>query len=315
MIRAAAILLAAAALAAPPAMAQDATPADGEITDRVTVTGQRLGPRTLEEQTRDFVTEIARPANFKSGIARWHMRLCVGVQNIDPEPAQYIVDRISEVAAEVGLRPGRPGCRPQIMIAFAPDGQDFAARWVDAQPQNFRPWGGVGGTNPGLAALDAFQESDAPVRWWHVTLPVTEGGAPAVKLPNTLVPSAFGDAPAIKGGNSHITRLVRDEMKAANIVVDGPEAAQVGIAQLADYLAMIALVQIDPAADPSAYDSILNLFSAGAAAPPGLTEWDRAYIRAVYDFRQYSLPHMQADLVAREMIRDRRNAEREDADD
>ncbi len=50
---------------------------------------------------------------------------------------------------------------------------------------------------------------------------------------------------------------------------------------LADYLAFVALAQIDPEADTSAYDSVLNLFDRDDPAE-GLTGWDRAYLEGLY---------------------------------
>ena len=53
--------------------------------------------------------------------------------------------------------------------------------------------------------------------------------------------------------------------------------------QLGDYVAMVAMAQVDPDADTGRFDTILNLFNDPATAPTGLTGWDRAYLEGLYD--------------------------------
>jgi hypothetical protein len=65
----------------------------------------------------------------------------------------------------------------------------------------------------------------------------------------------------------------------------------------------VSLAQIDPDASPAAFDSILNLFT-NPAAYSGLTDWDRSYVRALYQFDQERVSSMQTvDLVGK-MLRD-----------
>ena len=64
------------------------------------------------------------------------------------------------------------------------------------------------------------------------------------------------------------------------VIIDMNEIGSVDNIQLADYVSMIALAQIDASADTSAFDTVLNLFSGGDSA--GLTEWDWSYLSALY---------------------------------
>ncbi|MCA3698828.1 hypothetical protein [Brevundimonas sp.] len=70
------------------------------------------------------------------------------------------------------------------------------------------------------------------------------------------------------------------------IIVDVDRVAGVDLGALADYLAVISLAQIDPELDPGPYDTILSLFSEGASPPPGLTDWDRAFLQGLYSAEQ-----------------------------
>ena len=66
------------------------------------------------------------------------------------------------------------------------------------------------------------------------------------------------------------------------VILDIDQIGGVSGQQLADYVAMVTLAQIDPEADTSRYASILNVFDAPDSAV-GLTEWDQAYLRGLYD--------------------------------
>lgn len=235
----------------------------------VLVEGQRL-----EELTREFVDEVSAPPR-RRGLARWRGGVCVGVMNIRPATAQALADRVSQLAMDHGLRPGDPGCRPNIVIAFTGDAPALSAGMVDSHRRLFRI--GVDGLDRGNAALEAFETTDKPVRWWHVSLPINaETGAPGIRLPGD--PSA----PFVRGeGLVNKGRWVRDDLRRVFIVVDIDQVAGLMLPQLADYLAMVSLAQIDPDADTAGYATILNLFD-DPAAYPGLTGWDRAYLRGLY---------------------------------
>ena len=65
------------------------------------------------------------------------------------------------------------------------------------------------------------------------------------------------------------------------IILDVDQVSRVSIRQLADYLAMISLTQVDPDADTGAYVSVLNVFD-DPASTDGLSDWDEAYLHGLY---------------------------------
>jgi hypothetical protein len=288
----------------PPAETEPAAEAAAEPPERIVITGQRPQGLTPFDYAHEFVLEIGDPPSSNYGYARWDGRICLGVVGAAAEGAEYIADRLGELGVELGLRPRGPGCRPNIVILFAPDGAGLARELVDRDPHRFRPFDGVGGTTQGLAALEEFTASDAPVRWWTITMTVDFAGNIAMELP-----PRYGryEPPRTRGSNSHITNGVRDEMVAAYIIVEQPKVEGRTWAQLADYLAMVAFAQIDPAARPASYDSILNLFDA-AAPPVGMTEWDHAYLQALYSISLHREPQHQRGALARAIAREQRRA-------
>ena len=248
----------------------------------VTVTG-----RPLDALIRNFVAEVAEP-NRHRGLARWNDRICVGVANLRPEAAQYMADRVSTIAEDVGLEVGGPGCTPNIVIATA-DAETTARSLVHDRLRAFRKGGA--GMDRGAAALNDFIETPRPVRWWQMAMPVdSETGRRAVRLPGECSGSCsdpsnsvFDYAPMIDVfAASRLRTQIIDNLIRAIVIVDVDEVGQFSITQLADYIAMVSLAQIDPEADTSAYASILNVM-ANPAAADGLMDWDRAYLAGLYD--------------------------------
>ena len=308
-----------AALSTAPLAAQDSpTQANGpavteveapEAIDEVIVRGRRLSEieADLRIHIDAFLDEVAAPMRDR-GYARWNREVCVGVHNLEQTSAQYVVDRVSSLALEVGLEPGEPGCSPHVHIIFTTSAGELTARMVEDQPRLFQLGAGFADTNLGREALDAFVKSDRPVRWWHVSLPVdARTGNTAIELPgmprscNLSGGGMRCGAPTINvAGPSRIHSGIVDTLQYVIIVVDGTKlAGKTTWQQLADYLAVVSLAQIKPGTDPTAFDSILNLFS-NPNAYSGLTDWDRSDIRALYAFDQERLPQMQRnDIVGR----------------
>ncbi len=166
------------------AVATDSPNEPAAVGDEVIVRGRRMSDikSDLRIEVDKFVTQVAAPPPER-GYARWHRRVCVSVKNLELDPAQYLVDRISRLAADVGLEPGEPGCSPAVVILFSSDGKETARRLVDEHPGVLRPTS-EGGMQLGLEAMHEFAESDKPVRWWQVSIPVeARSGTPAMRMP------------------------------------------------------------------------------------------------------------------------------------
>ena len=297
----AATLLAAWASAqdpAPPLAAPAEPKAEAlQVMDEVVVRGQRMSDikDDLRIHIGEFIGEVvARPTG--RGFARWQGGVCVGVHNLERSAAQYLVDRISGLAVDVGLTPGEPGCTPDVIVIFTTDGKETASYIVENQPRVLRP-NGQGGQQRGLAAMDEFAESDRAVRWWHLSTPVdARTGNVAIRQPGEGPPTVAVEGP------SRIYSGIRDAMQRVIIIVDSGKLTGTTWQQLGDYLAVVALAQVDLEADPAGFDSILNLFS-NPKAYSGLTDWDRSYVRALYAFDQRRMPRLQRGEIVSQMLR------------
>jgi len=284
-------LLAAALLASPQAAPAVQTPPVSQ--DPVRLEDVVVDAQRLEDTTEAYVDEVAAPAR-RRGLARWKDGMCVGVVNLERETAQYLADRVSDVARSLGLRAHEPDCHPSVLIVATSDGPTFTEQFVAMRPRLFRV--GATGMDRGSAELRDFIREERPVRWWHVSLPVdSETGLPVVRPPGFVSGSGTGgggrDATSAQeyAPNTAIFAASRlnsqyvDHLKRVFIIVDVDQLNGASIEQLGDYVAMVAMAQIDPDADTARFDTILNLFDGPATAPTGLTGWDRAYLEGLYD--------------------------------
>lgn len=287
---ASALVLAGAAPQDPPAVPADEDPI--RLEDVV------VDARRLEAAASDYVDLVAAPVR-RRGLARWKEGVCIGVANLKPDLARYLADRISDVVRSVGLTAHEPECHPSVLIIATSDAAGFAEDFVANRPRLFRVGGS--GMDQGSSALREFVSSDRPVRWWHVSLPVdSETGLMAVRLPGFVTGS--GAAPGGLGSStaqeyapttaihspSRINDQYEDVLKRVFIIVDVDRLGGASAQQLGDYLAMVALAQIDPDADTGRFDTILNLFEDPASGPTELTGWDRAYLTGLYDLGSYT---------------------------
>ncbi len=298
-------LAAGAASAQAPAAAPQTPPArpSAQLED-VVVEG-----RQLEALVRDFVTEISQPAS-RRGLARWNRPICVGSVNLRPEVARYVIDRVSDVARELGVDAREPGCRPNILIVGTVDGARLASAIAEDRPRNFDLR--HNGTDAGTAAFRNFRTGDQPVRWWQISMPVdSETGGRAVRLPGDIDPATGAPtAPVILSHSaSRLRTQIKDSMIRSVVIVDVDKLGGANLVQLADYVALVALAQVDGEAETSAHPTILNLFDDPATAPAGLTDWDRSYLTALYEHDQLRINrNSQVEAVAEAVTRDRREA-------
>lgn len=284
-----ALALAAGLLAQTPDPVQD--PAGGAVAQLgdVVVEGRRL-----RSVVQDFVGEVTAPATSNRGPARWNGPICIGVVNLRAEVAQYIVDRASDVARELGLEAGEPGCTANVLIIAAADGQAVAEGIVEERRRAFVP-GGSGMTRS-LSALEDFRTSDAPVRWWHVSTPVdSETGQLATRMPGQEAPQT-----AVSRA-SRIRTDIRDDMFRAIIIVDITKVESLTLPQLADYCTLIALAQVDAKAEVASFETILNVFIDPTIS--GLTSWDRDYLAALYGIEQNRLGSARGGEIVDLMMR------------
>lgn len=277
------ILLAALA-ASSPVLAQSvgaSPPPTATPVDDILVQG--LSNSQIAQQ---FATSLGQPAPGRK-LAVWRNPICVGAIGMRDDPARAMIDRVSDWGHSFGLRIGGPGCKPNVLIIAAENGDEAARSLATTHRRVFHT--GTSGTTAGTAALRSFQTSGRPVRWWYNSMPINaDTGKPAVRVRGED-PFSAGEirTPADVGPYGVIvqpSRLrdeTRDDLRQVLIIVENTALDHADFMQVADYVAMVALAQISPDVSPPT-SSILQLFDGGKAQTSTLTQWDRAYLQAVY---------------------------------
>lgn len=271
--------------AAPPATPVD-EPKDPNAVEGVVVEGRRpLTDKEQREAVYDFVRELS-DATVRSELARWEDRVCPGIVGLAPDRGAFVLDRLAQEAALVGVEVEGPGCRPNILIVVTSRPDEIAAGVREHRRKFFAHLSfprdvAAGG---GGQSLGSFLTSTRPVRWWHV---------------------------AVKTDRKHIvsraTSSKKDDLQRALVIVDARQLQQVNYEQLASYLTLVMLAQLDPEGQPSRLSSIMNLFAdreAGRTPAGTLTPWDRAYLKGLYAAEGYSSNlHHQRGRIRRSLWR------------
>lgn len=235
---------------------------------------------------------------------RWDDRLCVRVVNMDDEHAAYLRRRVETVATAIGLSPdSSPTCRPDVSIYASDDPDALATALVEAAPRGFMP--ARNNVTLGAAALETFRTSDAPVRWWQVSLPLmVDTGQLAITLGATETNDPMARAVSVRNG-SRLRGNVRDDLIGVVIIIDVPKVIEAPFEAVSDYVAFVALAPVDPRITTETFDTILNLFDQPGVT--GLSLMDQDYLYALYTAsRAPASAALQAGEIADRMATERR---------
>ena len=225
------------------------------------------------EAKREIITSFVRATSVRTGtgqMGRWDKGICPVVEGLKSEYADFVLARISATAAEVGLEVGLPGCKPNLIVIATDNAEALLTQSVKKNRRAFL--GDEWTIRLGSDKLKAFIEADQPVRWWFVVKRVTRDGTPY-------------EEGSIIEGTGKIKSAVRADFSHVFVVLDVSRIRKVHYPALADYVAMVSLAQTSPNADLPNVPTILRLFSdrdAGLAPAEGLTDWDHAFLKALY---------------------------------
>jgi hypothetical protein len=272
------LLSVALAVAAPAAAAPVADTA-------ITVTGETLTDAQISQQANNYVRSILPPNPGFDQYARWNVPVCIKVSGIADVYAEMVTARIRNAAKAAAVTLAGPGCQPNLLVVFSPDAGSTAATIVRKRPRYFEAMNGTD--------LDRLRKASLPVRWWHAYALAGNSGVPAGQGSAALALPMFeggGSVGGMTGGipttSSYNSSLIDTGISvgatSAVAIVDIPLATGKSLDAVADYVAMVTLAPSRlPPATPDA-NSILALFTDGAA-PQSLSNWDNAFLVALYD--------------------------------
>lgn len=257
---AAAALACTSLAAAAPAFAQDG--------DQIVVTGAPSNPQAVA----DFVGAVSSRTS-DGHIARWNSPLCPRVTGLRDELNGYIGQTVTAIAEAVGARTAAEGCDANVLIVFMREPTEFIETLRRQRPAHL--------SSLDIRERDALAQSGAAARSWSVNEFRTRDGR--------MVRSQDGnnaDSDMVLGGSqgraSRISNELRADFSTVYLLIDLDQLEGVTMQQLSAFVAVQALTAADVTAPIRPERTILNLFRDGVDAPADLTDWDVAYLRALY---------------------------------
>jgi hypothetical protein len=259
----------------------DENPAPKTTLDTITVEAAK-DRKALKRKVDAFVTGIA-VAPWEQSLANWQRQtpICLLVAGLPREDGEYMLARLSKIAASVGAPLGQEHCKPNFFVVVTSQADALIKAWGKRDPRMF---GSADGTS-----IHKFLNATAPVRAWYNTELYNSDGTP---LGNGEGQSDFDISQARVNLRADATRIrfnnVRN-LSSVMVVIDAPHTKGITFGQLAAYVAMIGLAEIRVDAETrlnartsDAPSSILQLFSGSATPPPGLSAWDEVFLKALY---------------------------------
>jgi hypothetical protein len=282
--------------------ADDATPATQPVDrtqkphiDTITVEAER-DRKAIERQVNGFVSGIAVAPRDQS-LANWQttLPLCPLVAGLPRDDGEYMLARISKIAAAAGAPLAAEHCRPNFYVIVTSEVNALLKAWGRRDPTMF---GDAGGT-----LIHKFLHSSTPVRAWYNAAIYNADGTPLGS--GDSQGSGFDFSQTRVNLHAEATRIRFNDVRnlgSVIVIIDAPRARGVTFGQLAAYVAMIGLaeIRIDARAN-DAPSSILQLFAtSGKVPPPALSAWDEAFLKALYHVEhldQHQLSSVKTTMV------------------
>lgn len=275
-----------------PLAAQEGGDSPAADDDEIVVTGTigEISVAQVQRQARDIAVNHGNV--LETPLARFEDRLCPGVVGLEEDFAFALNARIRMNADALGVRLLEDDCRPNFVVVFAEDGEQLFRNLIDESPEYFR-------------FLDSGEVADilepGPVHVWTNVEPRTLTGMPIAQVRDLTNPPRMG----AWGAHSRIYTAARNDIVSVMITFDRDAVRGLSLRQLADYATMRGLAQTRIPRD-TVMNSILTLFDS-ETPPVGMTEFDHAYLRSLYDgipnlpaFRKISGTTRQLRLMAEE---------------
>lgn len=263
-----------------PSAGQQPPDRNAQSDDAIVVTGVAEDAEARRQLAVSFVKGIGvlegeRPA------ARWKDPVCPRVTGLSAAHAAIVEARLRLVAREIGVPLAeRSPCRPNVVVSFVADAAAVARQIASRRSRYFAAMP--------AARREALLGGNAPLRWWYTSDIRGRDNDPAATSPATF---AFGNA---EGGGSILpdmgqsvqshgasfvsTQAIR-VLTSATVLVDVGAAEGRSLNTVADYAALVAFAELAGDGFAPAH-SILGAFAADG--PRAMTEWDKAFLRALY---------------------------------
>lgn len=257
------------------------------------------GVHDRDKQIRNFIRDLT-PAPVHGQLSRFDSPICPAVAGLSTAQASAIAERMRRVAAAVGIRVDKPSCAPNVILIVTDDKAALLKKLEVKRPEYFPPdWSSID--------VHELEHDPSPVAAWQFEGTFWADGRP---LSDNVVASAISIDELQKTiePSTRLRPAARHDFLTSVVLVQRQALNGLTTTQLADYVAMRALVRTDPKRlRTSSADTILSVIEApmGSAVPLTLTAWDLSFLRAFYssgknNYAEYQRSEMQR-LMKREL--------------
>ncbi len=262
-----------------PAAAQRNAANGSDARAPIIVNGRPITREQARERAASFVRQTG-VARSETPVARWTDPVCPRVIGIDEAYADRVEARMRAIGETAGVRLAPPGCQPNVVVSFVGDARALMGDIVQRAPRRLAQ------VPPDLR--DDLVNGDAPIRWWYLT--ETRTREQMRDTPRSV------DVESERGGPQGFGRLEVESLNQfsssvistqagraiidAQVVIDLRGVEGQPLMAVAAFAAFVAFAEVRPSAPPPP-DSILGLVAPNSGLR-GLTEWDSAFLRALY---------------------------------
>jgi hypothetical protein len=241
--------------------------------ETVVVTAARnLDAATVTAQAPQFVESRTGLTPIKQ-VPRWRAPVCPKVEGLPPAFNAFISNRMTAITEKAGALVDK-SCKTNIEVMFTADPQTLANDMADKTPWLF-------GTHLSTSARHLATVT-RPIQAWYVTATIDPSGQQRTDDPSNAV--------GVTGSNRKVFGSRLGENKASvfeNIVIvaDSAKIAGHDVGTVADYIALLALTEVQSSDGCAALPSVTDAMSSGCGkqpAPDSITQVDMEFLKALY---------------------------------
>jgi hypothetical protein len=250
--------------------------------DTITVEAQRDRVKLAREVGKFVSSTIVPPNHYGQSLWRWNDKVCPLVAGLNKEQGEFVLARLSKIAKTAGAPLGSETCKPNLYVIVTRDPELLLKKWWQREADLFDGEAGL--------TVKRFLETPRPIRVWYSASTVGADGQFFIGLldPSSTRARPFGEP--IKERIPTTSRLKISAIRnifSVIVVVDSTKIGNINFGQLADYIGLVGLAQVNFEKQPGDAPSILRLFeSSEESRPTEMTVWDRALLHALYSTSQ-----------------------------
>lgn len=247
--------------------------ADNTAAETVIVTATKPDVEAIGRLSSQLVDSRASLTPIKQ-VARWRAPVCPAVQGLPPAFNKFVADRIKAIAVKVGAPVDASCSRPNVEVMFTPETQKMATEVAEKTPWLF-------GTRLSTSASKLATVTH-PIQAWYVTATVDPSGQQRTDDPTDPV-GVMGNDRKIEG--SRLGSKKTSVLENALIVADAAKLAGHDVGTVADYIALLALSQVQVDDGCAALPSVADAMASGCSkqpAPNSITDVDIAFLKGLY---------------------------------